>query len=616
MGKIKIFIRNFMIFTLLLSLSFSSISLSYASNQATYVKNAESLKALGLFLGTDKGFELDRKSTRAEAAAMLVRLLGAEKTAAEEYKSKPHPFADVPAWASPAVSYLYNKGLTFGISGNLYGAKDEITPEQYMTFLLRALGYSDRDGDFHLNNVLDFAHHIGMINDSELSLLKAKEKTGVLRDYIVMMSYNCLFTKMKNENKSLLIHLAEKGVISNNKLKAAARIDSQLKQLLMEEAYLDENNEGNKIENSIEGEVRGVWISYLELQNIFPNKTEAQFKESIRKMFRNIKDAGLNTVFVQVRPFGDAIYPSSYFPWSYIISGTEGVNPYYDPLEIMVNEAHLQGLKIEAWINPYRIRNNNKPLSADNKALEWLNDGSNRMIKINSGIYYNPASKDVQNLIVKGIEEIIQNYDVDGIHFDDYFYPTTDMSFDAADYQKYLQEGGYLSQAGWRRENVNQLVREVYKTIKAYDPDIKFGISPQGIISRNYNNQYIDVEKWLSNSGYIDYICPQVYFGFNHSNYPYDKVVQEWNQLIKNSDVDLYIGLAAYKLGQEDAWAGNGKNEWIGTSDILSRMIEEGRKSSNYKGFILFRYDSLWNPSQSIKDQVDAERIHLINCLD
>ena len=262
----------------------------------------------------------------------------------------------------------------------------------------------------------------------------------------------------------------------------------------------------------------------------------------------------------------------------------------------MTDEAHSQGLKIEAWINPYRVRNNNKALSTNNQALQWLNDGSNRVIKINSGIYYNPANEDVQNLIVKGIEEIIQNYDVDGIHFDDYFYPTTDMSFDAVDYQNYLLEGGSLSQAAWRRENVNQLVRKVYKTIKSYNPNIKFGISPQGIISRNYNNQYIDVEKWLSSSEYIDYICPQVYFGFNHSSFPYDKVVKEWNDLIKNDDIDLYIGLAAYKLGQEDAWAGDGKHEWIGTNDMLKRMIDEGRENSNYKGFIIFRYDSLWNP--------------------
>lgn len=604
MQRIKLFIKNLMMLTLILSISLSSISLSFAKEKGDYVKNAESLKALGLFLGTNKGFELNRKSNRVQAAVMLVRLLGAEETALKEDKTKPHPFVDVPEWASSSVSYLYNNELTYGISDTLYGSKNDITPEQYMTFLLRALGYSDKDGDFHLNNSLDFAHQIGMINNNELSLLKSKEKTGILRDYIVMMSYNCLFTKMKNEETSLLISLTDKGVISRKNLENASKYDNYLKQFLIEKAYLEESKNVN---NTVEGEIKGVWISYLELQNIFPNKTEAQFKETISKMFKNVKDAGFNTVFVQVRPFGDAIYPSNYFPWSYIISGTEGVNPFYDPLEIMTDEAHSQGLKIEAWINPYRVRNNNKALSTNNQALQWLNDGSNRVIKINSGIYYNPANEDVQNLIVKGIEEIIQNYDVDGIHFDDYFYPTTDMSFDAVDYQNYLLEGGSLSQAAWRRENVNQLVRKVYKTIKSYNPNIKFGISPQGIISRNYNNQYIDVEKWLSSSEYIDYICPQVYFGFNHSSFPYDKVVKEWNDLIKNDDIDLYIGLAAYKLGQEDAWAGDGKYEWIGTNDMLKRMIDEGRENSNYKGFIIFRYDSLWNPPKSLKSQIDRE---------
>lgn len=603
MSKIKFYLKNLIMLTLILSLSLSSISLSYGSDGGAYVKNAESLRELGLFFGTNMGFELNRKCTRTEAAVMLVRLLGAEEIAMELGKTNSHPFKDVPKWANSSISYLYNKGLTYGISDTLYGSKNDITAKEYMTMLLRVLGYSDKNGDFHLDSSLDFAYQIDMINDTELSSLKSKENTGILRDYIVMMSYNALYTKMKNKENTLIISLAEKGVISYKNIENACKYDNQLKQFLIGEGYFEEN----KDEETIDGEVRGVWISYLDLQTIFPNKTEAQFKEAIRKMFSNVKDAGLNTVFVQVRPFGDAIYPSNYFPWSHIISGTEGVNPYYDPLEIMIDEAHAQELNIEAWINPYRIRNNNKSMSPDNKALEWLEDESNRVIKISRGIYYNPANKDVQQLITNGVVEIINNYDVDGVHFDDYFYPTTDMSFDAVDYNNYLQEGGHLSQAAWRRENVNQLVRTVYKTIKTYDSTIKFGISPQGIISKNYNEQYIDVEKWLSSSEYIDYICPQLYFGFNHSTYPYDKLVQEWNQLIKNKEIDLYIGLAAYKLGREDAWAGDGKNEWFGTSDMLQRMVLEGRDNSHYRGFILFRYDSLWNPPSSLKSQINTE---------
>ncbi|WP_058484835.1 glycoside hydrolase family 10 protein [Defluviitalea phaphyphila] len=369
--------------------------------------------------------------------------------------------------------------------------------------------------------------------------------------------------------------------------------------------YKDEKRISD-FEKDIDDEVRAVWISYLDLQNVI-NKNEIDFELSIEEMFSNIKNAKLNTVIVQVRPFGDALYPSKYFPWSYIITGTEGIAPQFDPFKIMVDKAHEKGLKIEAWINPYRIRNNNKPISDNNIALKWLTDGSNRVIKIDNGIYYNPASEDVRDLIIKGVMEIVENYDVDGIHFDDYFYPTTDPQFDKVDYEQYKNEGGLLSLEDWRRENVNLLIKEIYKSIKNYDDSIKFGISPQGIIDKNYNTQYIDIYKWLSSSEYIDYICPQIYFGYNHSTYSYDKLINQWNKLIKNNDIKLYIGLAAYKIGREDIYAGKGKYEWIETDNILEKMINDGRINDNYGGFVLFRYDFLWNPEKHLEEQIHKE---------
>lgn len=598
-------VKTFLMVIMIVVTASSGITLVYGYEEGIYHEKAQILKELGLFKGSDRGFELNRKANRVEGAIMLVRLLGEEKEASKEIYTHAHPFIDVPAWASSYVGYLYKNGLTNGVSPILFGSRNDITPAQYTTMVLRALGYSDEDGDFNINNALDFANKIDILDDNEVSVLKSIGNNNFLRDYIVMVSYNSLYAKIQNQDNSLIYTLVKGGAISGISVEKACKIDNLLRLNLLVEGYLDEGYPEK--ESHKNGEVRGVWISYLELQTIFPNKTEGQFKEAIKGMFKNIKEAGLNTVIVQVRPFGDAIYPSEIFPWSYIITGIEGINPGYDPLGIMVEEAHAQGLDFEAWINPYRIRNNTKPLSADNKALKWLEDGSNKVIKVGNGIYYNPASMDVQRLITDGVIEIIEKYDVDGIHFDDYFYPTTDANFDKVDYERYKLNGGILNLSDWRRENVNQLVRAVYKGIKDNNPGIKFGISPQAIISKSYNEQYTDIYKWLSNPGYVDYICPQIYFGYEHSTYPYDKVVKQWVNLMKNPDIQLYVGLAAYKVGREDSWAGSGKAEWMKATSILQRMIEDGRKEDNYLGFILFRYDSLFNPPSSLKEQIDLE---------
>lgn len=358
-------------------------------------------------------------------------------------------------------------------------------------------------------------------------------------------------------------------------------------------------------------EVRAIWLSYLDLKAMLltsgdQSAGEKQFTKNIETAFDNMQALGLNTVIAQVRPFSDALYESELFPWSYLAAGTEGKDPGFDPLEIMVEQAHARGMRLEAWINPYRVRNgaNTREMSAGNPANAMLKTGD--AIQYNGAITYNPASKKAQQLIVDGVKEIVENYDVDGIHFDDYFYPTTDMAFDKASYQSYRSAGGTLDQADWRRQNVNDLVKAVYAAIKEIDEDVVFGISPQGNMDNNYNNQFIDVEEWLTEDGYIDYICPQIYFGFQNSTCPYAETVKAWDQQITN-DVKLYVGLAPYKIGLEDTYAGNGKWEWANNDDLLARMVETARESENYQGFSLFRYDSVFCPQSDVKNDVKQE---------
>jgi len=338
--------------------------------------------------------------------------------------------------------------------------------------------------------------------------------------------------------------------------------------------------------SAVKGEISAVWLSYLDLGPMLTGKTKAQFQTAINKAFSNIAGTGFNTVIVQVRPFGDALYSSDYFPWSYVCTGTEGEDPGFDPLQIMVAAAHSKGLSIEAWLNPYRVRaaNYTKPLSDDNQAVKWLDEGSDAAVEYNGGIYYNPGSKQARQLIINGVREIVQKYSVDGIHFDDYFYPNPNSSFDADTYADY---SGSLSLGDWRRENVNTLVKALYSTIKSCRSSVRFGISPSGNNSNNYNQQYADVAKWVKTSGYVDYICPQIYWGFDHSTMPFAATVDSWNSMVTSPSVRLVVGIGAYRLGES--------GEWSGTTDILARMVKKARTASRCGGVALYRYDSLYN---------------------
>ena len=364
------------------------------------------------------------------------------------------------------------------------------------------------------------------------------------------------------------------------------------------------------------GETKAVWISYLEYQSILQGKSKSQFISNIKTMFGNLSKDGFNTVFVHVRSHSDSMYDSDIFPWSVYCTGTEGKDPGYDPLEIMVAEAHSAGLKIEAWINPYRVKgtSNTSKIAGSSPAYKWLDSG--KVIVLDNGIYYNPADEEVIELIVSGVEEIVRNYDVDGIHFDDYFYPTTSESFDKTYYNEYKQNGGKLKLAEWRRQNVNTLIKEVYSAIKAIDSSCRFGVSPAGNMDQNYNTLYCDVYTWVTSKGYVDYICPQIYFGFNNKSKPYLTVLSEFSNMITRNDVELIVGLAAYKAGAEDTYAGeSGKKEWINNNDILARQVSAARNESEYSGFALYRYDSIYNPASGVKNAVRTERENLLEIM-
>lgn len=346
--------------------------------------------------------------------------------------------------------------------------------------------------------------------------------------------------------------------------------------------------------------IKAVWLNYNELaMKNEPDKSEKAFREKIQTVINNCADNGFNRIIFQVRPFCDAFYNSSVFPASAYLSGVQGAYIGYDALEIAVEYAKQRNIKIDAWINPFRAAydTDTAKLSEDNPAKKWLENESTQrnVIILDNGIYLNPAKSEVQKTVLDGVREILENYKVDGIHIDDYFYPTADESFDLTEYNEYLQSGGVLSQADWRRENINTLVSQIYSTVKSYGEKLLFSVSPGGNIDKNINSYYADVKLWCSEEGYIDVIMPQLYYGFDNEKMPFEKVFNEWVSIKTADSVRLCIGLAFYKYTKEDLYAGTGINEWIENNDIISRQIELIADSESCDGFALYSYSYVFS---------------------
>lgn len=345
--------------------------------------------------------------------------------------------------------------------------------------------------------------------------------------------------------------------------------------------YITPDSDENRISSCINYDVQYArWISYLDYSDIMLNKSEQEFTDSVREMLSEAENQDINTVYFHVRAFGDAYYKSDLFPTGSFL------NQDYDPLEILISEAHSLDISVHAWINPLRCQTAEEfvSISDDFITKKWFNEFQDTYIcNVNGRMWLNPAYDKVTDLITDGILEIIQNYDVDGIHIDDYFYPATDESFDKSAFS----DSGQSDLTQWRINNINKLVSEIYSTIKNYDDNILFGISPQGNMDIDYNSQFADVKKWCSDSGYCDYIVPQIYFGFQNDTCPFEQTFRQWYDITENSDVSLVIGLAVYKQGKEDKWAGSGKNEWIEDSQVIEKQQDFIKKYNNV-GFSLY----------------------------
>ena len=341
-------------------------------------------------------------------------------------------------------------------------------------------------------------------------------------------------------------------------------------------------------------EMRGVWIASVANTDwpsepgLSPDQQRAEYRALLDRAVAN----RMNAVFVQVRPSADAFWPSPHEPWSRYLTGRQGGDPGYDPLRFLIDEAHARGLEFHAWFNPYRI---GKPptLAADHPALrhpEWT-------FAYDGQLYYDPGVPQAREFVTTAIMDAARRYDVDGVHLDDYFYPYPVTGEPIPDQRTFAAHGkGFTDVADWRRHNVDELVSELDRQVHAARPDARFGISPFGIWRNSssdptgsetkgmesYSAIYADTRKWVR-EGWVDYIAPQVYWPFGHAAADYAALVPWWSRTVAGTGVELYIGQAAYKVGDQ-GWSDPGE---------LSRHLTFNAKQSNVSGDIYFSTTSL-----------------------
>lgn len=361
-------------------------------------------------------------------------------------------------------------------------------------------------------------------------------------------------------------------------------------------------------------EFRGVWVSTVANIDLPIMKDVESYQNYLREIVKTVASYNMNRIIFQVRPANDALYQSKINPWSRFITGTEDVNPGFDLLAFMIEEAKQYGIKVHAWMNPYRVSTQEltklnltkeeylETLSPKNFARinpeETIVDGINKVI-------LKPASQKVRDFVCQTIMEVIEHYDIEGVHIDDYFYPYAKVpeSEELSDYDVQKLDGESFSD--WRRRNVDMLIEQLSKNIKQFNQStskhVTFGISPFALFRTNkkllstgwekgsmnhpnilqcYDDLYSDIYKWMEQQ-WIDYVVPQAYFPFEHEKLPYADIVSWWAKRALETKTTIYIGQAFYQIGTNDVW----KN----TDEIINQLIFN-QKYENISGSIFFTY--------------------------
>ncbi|MGG1643629.1 family 10 glycosylhydrolase [Paenibacillus sp. NRS-1782] len=353
------------------------------------------------------------------------------------------------------------------------------------------------------------------------------------------------------------------------------------------------SSQGNVVQVKASTSMRGAWISTINgdwPSSAARSSTEKQ-KQEFTKMLDDLQGMGINAVFVQVRASGDALYPSNLVPWSKYLTNTQGKNPGYDPLKFMISESHKRGMEFHAWFNPFRA--NSTGTTSSLAANHVANQHPDWIVKNGSQLYINPGIPAARQHVIAAIMEVVDGYDIDGVHLDDYFYPYSGTFDDDATFKAY-NANNISNKGDWRRDNVNSFVRDLGKSIHASKSKVQFGISPFGVWRNKsqdltgsdtkagvtaYDTTFADVRTWI-NKGWIDYVAPQIYWSIGFPAAGYDKLVAWWSNEVKNSDVKLYIGHSPYKIGTpEKGWQ---------SAEELIKQLKLNENYNQVKGDIYF----------------------------
>jgi uncharacterized lipoprotein YddW (UPF0748 family) len=355
-------------------------------------------------------------------------------------------------------------------------------------------------------------------------------------------------------------------------------------------------------------ELRAVWVASVGNIN-FPSEQGlgvAEQQDELRATFDAVAAAGLNTVILQVRPESDALYASAIEPWSRYITGTQGEDPGYDPLEFAVAEAHLRGLELHGWFNPYRAAASaGSAVAADHISKKF----PEYAYKYGNFLWMDPGAEVVQDQLVDVITDVVTRYDIDGVHFDDYFYPYPDGSDfpDDATYGEYVDGGGSLDLGDWRRDNVNRMVKRVGETVAGLRPSVRWGISPFGIYRPGtppgiqgldqYAEIYSDPLKWMQ-EGWLDYLAPQLYWPSTQAPQAYGVLIEWWSSITMEGR-HIFAGNYLSKIGSEAKWS----LEEFQTQIELSREYADQGSQGN----IFFHVGPILENSEGITDLLTGD---------
>lgn len=358
-------------------------------------------------------------------------------------------------------------------------------------------------------------------------------------------------------------------------------------------------------------EFRGVWVatvSNIDWPTAGNYNPDSQRTEFIRLLDMH-KANGMNAIVMQVRPATDAFYPSPYEPWSQWLTGKQGQPPvpYYDPLKFMIEETHKRGMEFHAWMNPYRAMFNVNSSSIAATHITRLHP--NWFLQYGDTKYFDPGNKEVLQYVANVVKDVVSRYDVDAVHFDDYFYPYRIAGKEFPDDENYQRYGKGMNKEDWRRSNVDSIIVMLHNVIKQTNSKCQFGISPFGVWRNadkdadgsntragqtNYDDLYADILLWLKKD-WIDYVTPQLYWEFGHKAAPYEVLIDWWSKHTYGKN--CYIGLGIYRANSNEAWKDKTQ---------LPRQIELIRNTPNLNGMIFFSSKSFnnnpngWNDSLKV----------------